>query len=868
MNNNPNELYLVGVGASAGGLEALQQFVKNLPDDINIAYVVAQHLSPTYKSLMASLLSKETEHRVIEAKNGTRVLAGHMYICPPNKNISVHNDIIYLKEPITGSYGPKPSIDILFESLASSKGSHCAGIILSGTGSDGSRGIRAIKAEGGFTIAQEPGSAKYDGMPLAAINTGNIDLILKPEEIGGELPEIFSGADRTISNEANPESFDVLKNIFHKLFTATKIDFSDYKINTIQRRIERRMSALKIGNMTDYNNVLQKDRDEVFALYKDILIGVTSFFRDQEAFDRLKDYLQEYLAKKEEKSLRVWIPGCSSGEEPYTIAILIMELLGSESSHYKIQIFATDIDEEATQQARKGLFPESALINLDKNLRNKYFTPRKDQYEIIKPVREMVIFSVHNINSDPPFLKLDLISCRNLLIYFTSKLQRRIFPMFHYALNDNGLLLLGKSETVGQYSSHFKTLDKNLKIFSAIYTGPKSMAATEITYNIVRNHRRIKETKNEDKQLRPPAIPELMTEQIEKHILPTCVTINDEMNIIYIKGNNPYISFSEGLRNDNIYRNIHPTLSTELRAAMHDLKKDPRPVLKTNFIKVKLYEDITRQVRLIIMSLQPDNKVPNLYMICFQEEKEDLFIGSPETVENGETLPRVTYLEDELARTKEHLQTVIEELETTNEETQSLNEELQSSNEELQSSNEELETTNEELQSTNEELQTAYSELKATFDEKEEKVKAYTEIQRMIESSEKRLKVALELSQMGVFDYTIPITNDCYWDDNFGLIFGYESGELPRDKKTMHDWLRERIIQDDRESFDKAYRDFINSNKRKLDIRVRFNHKNGSLGWVKLLAHSAGRNPDNQVNHVVGVAQDITKLVELETPAD
>lgn len=550
---------------------------------------------------MATLLSKETEHKVLEAKNGLKVLPDHMYVCPPNKNITIHDDAIYLKEISAGTYGPKPSIDILFESLSVSKGDKAEGVILSGTGSDGSRGIRAIKAEGGYTIAQDPESAKYDGMPLAAINTGNIDLILKPEEMGQELNKIFCGENRPTFITPNTEDTHVLRNILNKLQEAKAIDFSLYKVNTIQRRIERRMAALKISSITHYNNHLKKNPDEVNALFKDILIGVTSFFRDNEAFMGLKKSLGAYLEKKEDSTLRIWAPGCSTGEEAYSVAMVISEILGADIGRYTIQIFATDIDETATNLARKELYPESALLDMDKGLRNKYFVPRKDNYEVIKPVREMVIFSRHDIIKDPPFLKLDLIVCRNLLIYFNAELQRKLFPIFHYALNDYGLLFLGKSESVGHFQSHFLSVDKKWKIYSAAFVGKKAPPFSQMKYQSSSSDEEIlQESKAAAKA---PTVEEMMQAKINAHVLPTCIVINDTMDIVYVKGENPYISYPEGTRNDNVFRNVEPVLSTELRAAIHRIRSENHPLIKTKYQRVKLYGDVERFVRMLVMRL-------------------------------------------------------------------------------------------------------------------------------------------------------------------------------------------------------------------------------------------------------------------------
>lgn len=855
------ELIVVGVGASAGGLEALQAFVKNLPETANVAYVVAQHLSPTYKSLMAPLLSKETSHKVIVAEQGVILQPDHIYICPPNKNITIHNDIVYLKEPTPGTYGPKPSIDLFFESLALSKGEKAAGIILSGTGSDGSRGIRAVKAEGGYTIAQDPENAKYDGMPFAAINTGNVDLILFPENMGRELIQILSGRQKTEVEIAEPEDRNVYKNILSKITTVKGIDFSQYKINTIQRRIERRMAALKISNTIHYNNHLQKNPEEIEALFKDILIGVTSFMRDKEGFEALKRELSKYLEKKEDTTLRVWIPGCSTGEEPYSIAMVINEILGADIGKFKIQIFATDIDEEATAMARKGMFPESALLDLDTRIRNKYFVPRKETYELIKPIREMVIFSKHDLNQDPPFLKIDLISCRNLLIYFDSDLQKQVFPMFHYSLNDSGLLFLGKSETVGQFQSHFKTLDKTWKIYSANFLGRKTPPVSQARFN-----RQPKETREKEPLSTPetPSIPELMLEQVNQHILPTCVVVNEGMDIVYVKGENPYIIFPEGIRTDNIFRNIRPVLSTELRAALHAVQKTEITMVKTAFQKVTLFEEIVRYTRMIIITL-PAPQQQRLFMICFQEEEEENIHHLKTSDGDDLSNARIAQMELELARTKEHLQTVIEELETNNEEMQSLNEELQSSNEELQSSNEELETTNEELQSTNEELQTAYTELKATYDEKDERVKEYVRLQEKMERNQERLAIALEASGLGIFDHHIPLQKNDYWSDDFSRVLGNQPGELPMERLLMNDWFKERIHPEDMDDYISKTNGFFEGRVKDLLVRFRVRHKDGNWRWVECLYKAAERDADNRVLRTIGTIRDISEVVNNES---
>jgi two-component system CheB/CheR fusion protein len=540
-----NDLIYIGIGASAGGLEALQNLVNHIPTNTNFAYIVAQHLSPTYKSLLVELLSKDAPIKIKAAEDGEIIEANTMYICPPNKNIVVDEDKILLLETKEISYGPKPSVNLLFESIANAKKNKSIGIILSGTGSDGSRGIRAIKSEDGFTIAQQPMNAKYDGMPNSAINTGNIDLILDTEVMITEIIEILNYRGKNINQNPIQNQNQVYTSIIKKIYTVKKVDFSLYKNSTIQRRIERRMAALKIVNMSNYYKYLLENAEEADLLFQDILINVTSFFRDEEAFASLKEILKKAIEEKKDKNIRIWIPGCSTGEEPYSIAIILSELLENKVADYKIQIFATDLDESVTSICRKARYPEAAIINVDRNIVKKYFTVKNDEYEVIKPIRDMCIFSRHNIISDPAFMRLDLISCRNMLIYFTTELQDRIFPMFHYALNDTGILFLGKSESIGRYNYQFKFLDKKWKIYQAIFHGQKT---PPFPVKLPSEREKARYQYKEVEAAVQPTISDMMTEHIRKHIIPRCIIVNDSFEMVYIKGKNPYLVHPEGER--------------------------------------------------------------------------------------------------------------------------------------------------------------------------------------------------------------------------------------------------------------------------------------------------------------------------------
>ena len=546
-----NDLIYIGIGASAGGLEALQNLVNHIPTNTNFTYIVAQHLSPTYKSLLVELLSKDAPIKIKAAEDGEIIEANTMYICPPNKNIVVDEDKILLLETKEISYGPKPSVNLLFESIANAKKNKSIGIILSGTGSDGSRGIRAIKSEDGFTIAQQPMNAKYDGMPNSAINTGNIDLILDTEVMITEIIEILNYRGKNINQNPIQNQNQVYTSIIKKIYTVKKVDFSLYKNSTIQRRIERRMAALKIVNMSNYYKYLLENAEEADLLFQDILINVTSFFRDEEAFASLKEILKKAIEEKKDKNIRIWIPGCSTGEEPYSIAIILSELLENKVADYKIQIFATDLDESVTSICRKARYPEAAIINVDRNIVKKYFTVKNDEYEVIKPIRDMCIFSRHNIISDPAFMRLDLISCRNMLIYFTTELQDRIFPMFHYALNDTGILFLGKSESIGRYNYQFKFLDKKWKIYQAIFHGHKT---PPFPVKLPSEREKARYQYKEVEAAVQPTISDMMTEHIRKHIIPRCIIVNDSFEMVYIKGKNPYLVHPEGEITQNVFK--------------------------------------------------------------------------------------------------------------------------------------------------------------------------------------------------------------------------------------------------------------------------------------------------------------------------
>ncbi|MGK7393881.1 MAG: PAS domain S-box protein [Candidatus Cyclobacteriaceae bacterium M3_2C_046] len=734
--SKPDQLYLVGIGASAGGLESISSLLSHIPTDItNVALVIAQHLSPTYKSMLTQLLSKETSLKVVEVKDGMKIEERTIYITPPDSEITVTRTRLKLGKP-KSSAGPKPSVDVLFKSISEAYGENSIGVILSGTGSDGSTGVRHIKAEGGLVIVQEPKSAKYNGMPIAAIDSGQADLILSPDKIGKELGKLSNQMDnfnpRQPLNIVDESSTD-LEKIFKLLTRKTGTDFSNYKHSTFCRRLEKRLSVLNFNSLEKYLNYIDKNPHELDALFNTILIGVTSFFRDKEAFDKLILAIQKIIESKNPGDpIRFWIPGCATGEEAYTIAIVLTQLLQDKIDDFKIQIFATDIDERAVKIGRRGIYSPLALENVEPEIREQYFLKKGSDFELIKQVRSLVLFSKHDVISNPPFLKLDLISCRNLLIYFGANLQKQVFPVFHYSLNENGYLFLGKSETVGHFSHLFSVFDNKYKIYKKKWVGKPnhSLSLTSIMYKnsifTEENLKRREEAKN-------------LTNFVKDTIYQTYdhpyIVITEDLEVKEIKGNiRDLIGLNEGNVNLNILKLIHKNLQLELRKVINRSIKE-NTVVKGKVNKYVLY-DTTYYLRIIVKPINI-NIDSQFYLVIFENlELEDILkdFYYPNSSDNDGESMRIKELEHELALTKENLQTYLEEVETSNEELQSLNEELQSTNEELQSSNEELETSNEELHSTNEEIQIAYGELKAANDSLEKKDKLLIESESNIKA--------------------------------------------------------------------------------------------------------------------------------------
>lgn len=718
MNNNN---LIVGIGASAGGLEALETFFKAMPDNSNIAFIVVVHLDPTHISLLPELLQRHTKMEVIKISDGMRVKANKIYVIPPSHHLSILNGELQLIEPL--NLRAKLPIDYFFRNLAQDQGGHAACIILSGTGSDGSLGLKEIKAEAGMVMVQSLASAKYDGMPQSAIATGMADYILAPEDMPEQLKLYFQHSQSTeLAVENNIKS---LHNSLHKILilirNQTGHDFSLYKKNTIIRRIERRMHVHQLKDIQDYLAFAQKNEQEISILFRELLIGVTRFFRDKEAFETLKNAILPQLLnnKPDNYAIRVWVPGCSSGEEAYSIAILLQECLLALKKNMTVQIFGTDIDEYAIAQARSGLYPINISDDVSAEYCQRYFIKKENQYRIKKSIRETLVFAIQNLIKDPPFTKLDLICCRNLLIYFGPELQKKILPIFHYSLKNDGILFLGSSETTGQSNHYFEILDKKWKIFKRrpqqdIIKSALHFSDNKSTLEMAENH-----PLSSISQLEELSALQLVESILKQSKVEPCAIIDNQQNIIYVHGClGDYLEPAQGRVSNRILDMARsPALKNELAISIRKVALHKKEVHK-KAIAIKHNSNETL-IDLSITPLQDIGSLKDLMMVTFIKES---IPTTPQTLatKNTPLAPAqgdTSSLRQELESTRENLQSTIEELETSNEELKSSNEELQSTNEELQSTNEELETSKEELQSLNEESITVNAELRSHIDE-------------------------------------------------------------------------------------------------------------------------------------------------------
>ena len=710
---------IVGIGASAGGLEALEQFLGHVPAGSGMAFVIVQHLDPTHKGIMPELLQRATGMKVIQVKDRTRVRPDCVYVIPPNKDMSILHGVLHLLEP-AAPRGLRLPIDFFLRSLAQDQQEHSIGVILSGMGSDGTLGLRAIKEKAGVVLVQEPATAKFDGMPRSAIDAGLADIVAPVDELPGKIIAYLQRTPLIARTEAALEdkTQSALEKAVILLRAHTGHDFSLYKRNTLYRRIERRMGIHQINKMAAYVRYLQENSQELDLLFKELLIGVTNFFRDPAAWEQLREQaIPALLASRSPgQALRAWVPGCSTGEEAYSLAIVFKEAVeqAKPKGNFALQIFATDLDRDAIDKARQGVFPDNIAADVSPERLSRFFAKEERGYRVRKEIREMVIFAPQNLIMDPPFTKLDILSCRNLLIYLTPEVQKKLIPLFHYSLSPGGILFLGSAETIGGFTDLFAPLSGKSRIFRRTESGlrpepvefPSSFSAAPPA----------------GPEARPAPKPPLSLQSLADQLVlqrysPPAVLVNDKGDIFYISGRTgKYLEPAAGKANWNIFAMAREGLRYELSGAFQKALRQKDSVtlhgLKVGTNGGEQCVDVT------VQRLEEPGPLQGLVMIVFTD------VAAPVAAKAAVRPPkaharsaRLAELEQELLQVRAEARATHEEMQTSQEELRSANEELQSTNEELQSTNEELTTSKEEMQSLNEELQTVNTELQAKVDE-------------------------------------------------------------------------------------------------------------------------------------------------------
>ena len=705
---------IVGIGASAGGLEALGAFLAHVPEKSGLAFVIIQHLDPTHKGVMAELLQRGTPMPVVQAKDRMKVKPDCVYIIPPDRDLSILHGVLHLLEPVSPR-GLRHPIDFFFRALADDQQTRSIGVILSGMGSDGVLGLGAIKEKGGAVFVQDPLSAKFEGMPQSAVSAGVADVIAPIADLPGRIlaylkhPGLPDKPVGKIEEKLNSS----LEKVVILLRAQTGHDFSLYKKTTIQRRIERRMVLHQITRIEMYVRFLRENPQELKILFQELLIGVTNFFRDPEAWEQLKkDVLPKLIARADtNRIVRAWVPACSTGEEAYSLAILFKEVLEQVKPARKItlQIFATDLDQTAIEKGREGIFPANIAADVSAKRLSRYFTKVDRGYQVVKAIREMIIFAPQNIIMDPPFTKLDLISCRNLLIYLTPELQKKLLPLFHYTLKPNGYLFLGNAETIGSFNNRFTPLPGKNRLYQRSASNLTSeLPEFPTAYTLLQT----------DVPAKHPSLTGNLQSAAEELIMqnysPAAILTNAGGDILYINGRTgKYLEPAAGKANWNIFvmvrEGLRNGLTNSFQKAIH---------LQETVILKNLEVDTAGGKQTVDITIQPikgTNHLKGNVLIVFS----DILLKPKAAKTRGshKDSERVAELEQDLDRALQETQSIREEMQTSQEELKSANEELQSTNEELQSTNEELTTSKEELQSINEEMHTVNQELQARLDE-------------------------------------------------------------------------------------------------------------------------------------------------------
>ena len=709
---------IVGIGASAGGLKAFEGFFASMPAASGAGFVLIPHLDPNHVSMLPELLKNYTEMAIVQAAQGMRVEPNRIHVIPPNNSMTIADGVLQLqvlKEP----RGLRLPIDVFFTSLAGDRGARAVGIILSGNGRDGTLGLAAIKARSGMAMAQEPATAEYDGMPRSAIESQSVDYVLPPEKLARQLMDYLQGAVPLPVFTGDKKS-EPLQRIFQLLHARTGHDFSLYKSNIIGRRIERRMNLHQLDKTAHYASYVARRPQECDALFKELLIGVTSFFRDREAFEVLRgDVLPRLLANRADGDpVRVWVAGCASGEEVYSIAMVLRECMETLKKNFNLQIFASDIDTDALTVARAGLYPASIAADVGPERLKRFFTAEGNGFRIIKDIRQAVTFALHDVLKDPPFTKLDLLSCRNLLIYLDAEAQRKLLPLFHFAIKSGGILLLGSSESIDQHADLFTAIGKKSKSFKR---RPSAVAAALVQFPSARPL-----LKRDDLMAvspNPPAKKPRLSAVTEKLLAriansaPPCVFVDTSDEIFFAHGKTgKYLEIAQGLAHFNVLemarREIRHPLAIAIRRARAQAKRHAGGAVRLQV------NGGNQEIALTVAPVAEIGDNGDLLMVTFEDiAAKPVKVGRGRNASNATVSHRIAQLEQELDYSRQDLQASIEELQMSNQELKSSNEDLQSTNEELQSANEELETSKEEMQSLNEELISVNAELHEKFAE-------------------------------------------------------------------------------------------------------------------------------------------------------
>jgi two-component system CheB/CheR fusion protein len=704
---------IVGVGASAGGLEAFTDLLENLPPKPGMAFMFTLHLEPHHKSMLPQILARSTKMSVQEATQDMPVEVDHVYLVPPSTNFALEDGKLGLAARSTGR-GPNMPADYLFRSLATTQKDKAIAVILSGGGTDGTLGFQAIKAEGGITFVQDERSARQGGMPRSAIADGNVDYVLAPREIARQLMELNQHPyTREETRDSFPGAAGAVSDILSLLRTHTAVDFTHYKPSTIKRRVQRRMALRGLVDAGNYLRLLHEDPAEMQALYQDFLIRVTQFFRDPEAFEALQREGYPRLIETHSAStpVRIWVAGCATGEEVYSLAISLLECMSDGAGAIPIKILATDLSEGALDRARSGVYPDNIEIDVSSERLRRFFVRVDGHYQISKSVRDLCVFSRHNLVADPPFSRLDLVSCRNVLIYMDTALQKRVLPILHYALNKDGILFLGSSENIGTFGDLFDTVDPRWRIF----TKKPSPGVMPVEFGNLPGGRLMDIFPREQSRVQWTALD--VQKEADRVVLaryaPVGVVIDENGVVLQFRGRTaPFLEPASGMASLDLNRMLREGLLAEVRQAINRARAENSVVRRSN---LRIFEaEQTRLVEIEVIPLKIPPSGVRFFLVMFRDMETPLAAAAPPSSEEVRTPineTQVVQLQEELTSLREYLQSVIEEQESTNEELKSANEEILSANEELQSTNEELQTAKEEAQSANEELATVNEEL-------------------------------------------------------------------------------------------------------------------------------------------------------------